>query len=163
VDVKGLAMFLCLLVAVASLCHAQVPQAQVVMSADCYSPSTSSSARTDFEAAYSPSTSCSVGSTFVLNQSIEKPFTVYAVVFMPNGSMLNALTLTPKVKPVASNVSHLDAPFSYELWCRDDIPGGAPLGLYEVVVAFFDPWKPITGRQDAFLDVSAKFKIGWCG
>jgi len=40
-----------------------------------------------------------------------------------------------------------------------NIPTGAPKGSYEMVVAFFDPSKPITGRGDAFLDVSSHFII----
>ena len=137
---KKLAVFLCFFVAGASLCHAQVPQAQILLNG-------SSFARGDFFSA-----------TFQLNRSITQPFTVYAVVIMPNGSMLDALTLRPKVKPVASNVPQLDTPFSYPLLSLN-LPAGAPLGNYEVVAAFFDPSKPITGRADAFLDVSGKFEI----
>jgi hypothetical protein len=39
------------------------------------------------------------------------------------------------------------------------IPKKWPKGSYEAVVTFFNPSKPITGRADAFLDVSAKFTI----
>jgi hypothetical protein len=52
----------------------------------------------------------------------------------------------------------LGAPFRYGLLAMF-IPSGAPKGKYELVVAFFDPTKPIHSRADAFLDVSAKFII----
>jgi hypothetical protein len=133
-------MFLCLLVAGASLCHAEVPQAQVVLNG-------SSFARGDF-----------LSATFKLNSTITQPFTVFSVIIMPGGSMLDTMTLGPNIKPLASNVPSLAAPFTYPLISLN-LPAGAPLGQYEVVVAFFDPSKPITGRQDAFLDVSGKFEI----
>lgn len=96
--------------------------------------------------------------TFQLNGSIAQPFTAYAVVILPNGSMLNALTLKAPIQPVVANMQGLDAPFSYPLINRN-IPGGAPKGEYEIVAAFFDPSKPIHSRADAFLDVKAKFTI----
>ena len=96
--------------------------------------------------------------TFQLNKSVTQPFTVYAVVILPNGSMIDALTFGPNVKPVASNARQLDPPFSYPLLSLN-LPANAPLGQYEVVAAFFDPNKPIKGRRSAFLDVSAKFTI----
>ena len=140
-------MFLCFLVAMASLCHAQVPQAEMMLNG-------SSFARGGFFSA-----------TFRLDRLITQPFTVFSVIIMPDGSMLDALTLGPDIKPLASNVSRLDSPFSYPLLSLN-LPAGAPLGQYEVVAAFFDPSKPITGRQAAFLDVSGKFEIvggdpGW--
>ncbi|MCX6339777.1 MAG: DUF1566 domain-containing protein [Candidatus Aureabacteria bacterium] len=137
---KRLAVFLWFFVAGASLCHAQAPQAEMLLNGASF-------ARGDFFSA-----------TFQLNSSITQPFTVYAVVITPHGSMLNALTLGPKVKPVASNVPRLDPPFSYPIISLN-LPSGAPLGQYEVVAVFFDPSKPITGRQAAFLDVSGKFEI----
>jgi hypothetical protein len=96
--------------------------------------------------------------TFQLSRSITQPFTVFAVVIMPDGFMLDALTLGPNVKPLASNMPGLDPPFSYPLISLN-LPAGAPLGQYEVVAAFFDPSKQITGRAAAFLDVSGKFTI----
>jgi hypothetical protein len=96
--------------------------------------------------------------TFKLNSAITQPFTVFSVIIMPGGSMLDTMTLGPNIKPLASNMSRLDAPFTYPLIALN-LPAGAPLGQYEVVVAFFDPSKPITGRADAFLDVSARFEI----
>ena len=118
-----------------------IPQAEMVLNGASF-------ARGDFFSA-----------TFKLNRSIEQPFTVFAVVIMPDGSMLDALTLGPNVEPIASNVPRLDFPFSYPLLSLN-LPAGAPLGNYEVVVVFFDPSKPIRGRADAFLDVSGKFGIG---
>jgi hypothetical protein len=96
--------------------------------------------------------------TFRLNESITRPFTAFAVVILPNASMLDVLTLGPRIKPVASNVPGLTAPFSYPL-LNLSIPQGAPAGNYEVMAAFFDPSQPITGRQDAFLEASSEFTI----
>ena len=79
--------------------------------------------------------------TFQLNRSITQPFTVYAVVIMPNGFMLDALTLGSKLKPIVSNYPGLNAPFSYP-FISLKLPQGAPLGQYEVVAAFFDTSKP---------------------
>jgi hypothetical protein len=96
--------------------------------------------------------------TFKLNEPIEKLFTVYAVLVMPNGRMLNARTLNTPLKPVAKNVRRLDAGFTYKI-LSTTIPRGAPKGHYEIVVAFFDATKPFHGRSDAFLEASAKFSI----
>jgi outer membrane protein assembly factor BamB len=99
--------------------------------------------------------------TFQLNESITRPFTAYAVVILPNNSMLNALTLDTPLTPVATNVPGLavpDGPFTFPL-INTAIPGGAPLGVYEVVAAFFDPARPITSRTDAFLEASGPFTI----
>ncbi len=95
---------------------------------------------------------------FRLNQSIERPLTAYAVIILPNGRKLNALTLSPALKPVATGLPRLNAPFS-SLLLQTVIPPGAPLGDYEVVVAFFDPLKPIRCREDAFLEASASFTV----
>jgi hypothetical protein len=94
----------------------------------------------------------------VLSESIERPFTAYAVIILPNGSMLNARTLDTPLRPVVTNIPSLSAPFQFPL-LSTTIPPGAPKGIYEIVAAFFDPTKPITGRGDAFLDVSATFAI----
>ncbi len=96
--------------------------------------------------------------TFQLNESITRPFTAFAVVILPNEAMLNALTLDTPLKPVASNVPSLSAPFQFPL-LSTTIPPGAPKGTYELVVAFFDPTKPITSRADAFLEASSTFTI----
>lgn len=77
---------------------------------------------------------------------------------MPDGFMLDALTLGPNLKSVVSNAARLAPPYSYPLLSLN-LPAGVPLGRYEVATAFFDPSKPITRRADAFLDVSAKFTI----
>ena len=96
--------------------------------------------------------------TFVLNRSIEQPFTVFSVIIMPGGSMLNTMTLGPNIGPVASNVPRLDVPFQYPLFSLN-LPADAPIGAYEILVAFFDPSRPITGRGDAFLEAAAPFTI----
>jgi hypothetical protein len=105
--------------------------------------------------------SCAPGdyfsATFRLNDAIARPFTAFAVVMLPGGGMLDALSLGSDVKPVASNVPRLD-PLSYPLISLN-LPMGAPVGEYEVVAAFFDPSRPITGRADAFLDAGEKFVI----
>lgn len=97
-------------------------------------------------------------SMFRLNQGITQPFTAYAVVVMPDGFMLDALTLGPTIRPVASNVPSLAAPFLYPLLSLL-VPAGAPLGSYEVLVGFFDPAKPITKPEDAFLLARGPFRI----
>jgi hypothetical protein len=96
--------------------------------------------------------------TFKLNESIARPFTAFAVIILPSGAMLNAITLDSSLKPVATGVSGLKVPFSYPL-LSINIPFDAPKGTYELVVAFFDSAKPVTGRFDAFLDVSKTFTI----
>ncbi len=105
-------------------------------------------------------TSFTVGNQLVatFNEPIDRLFTVYAVLVMPNGKMLNARTLDVPLKPVAARVNGLPAGFAYQILSKM-IPPGAPKGGYELVVVFFDPKKPITGRGDAFLGVSAKFAI----
>jgi len=105
---------------------------------------------------YPPGYQCTA--TFMLYKSITQPFTAYAVLFLPKGTPLNALTLNAPLKPVVTNMQKLDAPFSYPLINRN-IPGGAPKGEYELAVIFFDATKPYRTRADAFLDVSAKFTI----
>ena len=95
--------------------------------------------------------------TFKLNESITRRFTTFAVLILPKGQMMNALTLDRPVRPVAA-MSGLTAPFTHPL-ISGIIPGNVPKGEYELVVAFFDPTKPYRSRADAFLDVSAKFTI----
>lgn len=97
-------------------------------------------------------------STFRLNQSVARLFTAYAVVVMPDGSMLDALTLGPSIKPVASNIPILNAPFQYPLLSLI-VPAGAPPGPYQVLAGLFDPAQPITKPEDAFLLASGPFSI----
>jgi len=96
--------------------------------------------------------------TFRVNEAIERLFNVYAVIIMPDETMLDMMTLSPKIKPVATGVQGLPAGFSRQI-LSVNVPPGAPKGEYELLVAFFDPNTRITGRQDAFLQVSAKFTI----
>ena len=117
-----------------------IPQAEIVLNGSSFAPG-------------DPFTAI-----FKLNQSIERPFTAFAVVIMPNGVMLNALTLDRPLQAVVTNMPRLDATDSYPL-IDLIIPAGAPLGNYEVVAAFFDPARPITGRADAFLEASGPFSI----
>lgn len=96
---------------------------------------------------------------FRTNRAIESLFNVYAVIILPDGkTMLDMMTLSPKIKAIAGNVPGLPAGFSYRL-LDITIPPGAPRGEYELLTAFFDPKAKITGRQDAFLQVSAKLTI----
>jgi hypothetical protein len=95
---------------------------------------------------------------FILHEPIERPFTAFAIIIIPGGKMLNTRTLSAPLAPVATNVRSLSPPLSYPL-LSTTIPPGAPKGEYELLVAFFDPNTKITGRQDAFLQVSAKFTI----
>jgi hypothetical protein len=96
--------------------------------------------------------------TFRLNSSVEQPFTAYAVVVLPDNSMLDALTLSPRLKPVASNVPRLEAPFTYPLLDLN-IPQNAPTGNCSVMAGFFTPGQPIRGPQDAFLLAAAPFTL----
>jgi hypothetical protein len=96
--------------------------------------------------------------TFRLNRSVERLFTAYAVVVMPDGFMLDALTLGPELVPVAENVPRLDAPYTYPLM-NLNIPAGAPTGNYRVMAGFFTPGQPITGPQDAFLLATTPFTV----
>jgi len=96
--------------------------------------------------------------TFVLDNAIARPFTVFAVLIRPDGMMVNASDLKSSLRPLVVNYPGLGMPFSYPFMSAR-IPKKWPKGGYEAVVAFFDPSKPITGRGDAFLDVSAKFTI----
>jgi len=85
-------------------------------------------------------------------------FTVYAVIVVPDGSMLDALTLGPNLKPIASNVNGLSEGFVYTLMDLR-IPAGAPAGNYILMVGFFDPKAKISGPSDAFLLVQTPFSI----
>lgn len=97
-------------------------------------------------------------SQFRLNESIERPFTAYAVVVMPDKTMLNARPIDPSIRPVASNIQVLNAPFTYDLLSLN-VPERAPLGDYEVLAGFFSPGKPITGPDDAFLLARGPFSV----
>ena len=94
---------------------------------------------------------------FALYETIRLPFSVYSVFILPDGSMIDAVTLGP-VEPFVTFMPGLAAPFNYRL-VSVAIPAGAPRGEYEIVAAFFDLCGPITGRGSAFLDVSARFTI----
>lgn len=94
---------------------------------------------------------------FVLHRSVTQPFAAYAVIILPDGSMLDAATLGA-VRPLVSFMPALGAPFSYVLVSLP-VPPGAPHGSYEIAAAFFDPYRPITGRGDAFLEAATPFKI----
>ena len=93
---------------------------------------------------------------FRLNRSVERLFTAYAVVVLPDKSMLNCLTLGPEIVPVASNGPRLD-PMTYPLMDLE-VPAGIP-GSYEVMAGFFDPSQPITKPEDAFLLARSPFTI----
>jgi len=96
---------------------------------------------------------------FTLNSSIQRPFTAYAVIIMPGGKMLNASNLSSALRPVVTDMPGLSAPFVSHFLSTKIPRNWPPSTYYEVVVAFFDPGKPITGRGDAFLDVSTGFTI----
>jgi hypothetical protein len=83
---------------------------------------------------------------------------VFAVLIRPDGVMVNASDLKTSLRPLVVNYPGLAMTFSYP-FLSAKIPTKWPKGSYEAVVAFFDPSKPITGRGDVFLDVSAKFTI----
>jgi outer membrane protein assembly factor BamB len=96
---------------------------------------------------------------FILHESIERPFTAFAVIIIPGGKMLNARTLSAPLAPVVTNGRRLTSPLSYPL-LSTTIHRCAPAGPYELVTAFFDPSRPIRSRADAFLEASAHFTIG---
>ena len=100
----------------------------------------------------------SLTSSFKLNDDITQPFTAYAVIELPDGSMVNALTLDTPLKPVATNVQGLSAPFTYPL-TSTTVPSGGAKGQYRIIAAFFDPGAPIGGREDAFLEAVGPFVI----
>jgi gingipain R len=99
-----------------------------------------------------------VTATFELLQSIDRPFCAYAAVLLPDGSMRDAVTLGTALRPVAPFMPALGAPFSCPVLSAT-VPGAAPAGGYEVVVAFFDAFGDVRGRSDAFLDVSGRFAV----
>ncbi|MDD5556707.1 MAG: hypothetical protein PHN82_05585 [bacterium] len=96
--------------------------------------------------------------TFRLNETVAQPFNAYAVVQLPDGSMLDCITLGKKIVPVATNVPRLDAPFTYPLM-NLNVPGGAPDGDYRVMAGFFTPGQPVTKPEDAFLLATTPFRI----
>jgi outer membrane protein assembly factor BamB len=99
-----------------------------------------------------------VSTIFRLNEPIERFFTVYAVIILPNGAMRDARTLQPRPRPRAETVPGLRAPFECSVLAAS-IPRMAPRGEYEIVVAFFDPWGRIHGLTDAFFTVNATFTV----
>ena len=99
-----------------------------------------------------------VTGTFVLYQSVKRPFQAYAVVVLPNGSMRDARTLGMNLRPLTSFMPALGAPFRYQVFSAA-VPAAAPAGGYEVVVAFFDAFGNVRSRSDAFLDASARFTV----
>jgi hypothetical protein len=96
--------------------------------------------------------------TFKVNEDITTPFTAFAVIIRPNGSMLNARTLNTPLRPVAKNIPSLKPPFSFPL-LNVTVPAGLPKGTYEIAVVFFAANTRITKRGDAFLDVNSTFTI----
>ncbi|MCX6353516.1 MAG: hypothetical protein NTZ78_01275 [Candidatus Aureabacteria bacterium] len=99
-----------------------------------------------------------LAATFRLNGTIDRSFTAYALVILPDGAMLNTATLKGPAKPIASEMRGLAAPFTFPLLTAV-IPAGQQVGTYEILVAFFDPLRPITSRSDDFLEASATFTL----
>jgi hypothetical protein len=96
--------------------------------------------------------------TFVLNEPIERFFRVGAALVFPNGRMLNLATREFKPGFIATRVPRLRVPFSLPL-LSGRVPAFMPDGIYELVVLFFDHGFPVRSRDDAFLQVSSRFKI----
>ena len=96
--------------------------------------------------------------TFTLNEAVTRTFNAYAVVNLPDGSMLDAITLSSRIKPVATNVNGLPAGFSYPLMSITITPN-APKGNCTVMVGFFDPHTAIHGPNDAFLLATTPFTL----
>jgi hypothetical protein len=99
-----------------------------------------------------------VRGTFLLHQSVNRPFQAYAAVVLPDGSMRDARTLDTALRPVVPFMPALGAPFSYPV-LDVAVPPGAPPGRYSLVTAFFDPFVPVRSRAEAFVDVSAAFVV----
>ena len=107
-----------------------------------------------------------VTATFMLKQSITQPFTAFAAIFLPGGTVLDVLTFAdissdPLIIPAAANIPSLDAPFAFPLLEAVEVPPGAPPDTYEIVVSFFDPatLDDQTVLDDAFLEASKTFTI----
>ena len=96
--------------------------------------------------------------TFVLHRDITRPFQAYTVVVLPDGSMRDAWSLSTALRPVVRFMPALGAPFS-RLVMDVDVPPGAPPGTYTLVAAFFDSWRPVRARSEAFLDVARSFTV----
>jgi hypothetical protein len=99
-----------------------------------------------------------VTGVFVLDSPVAVPFTAYAAVVLPDGRMVNAADLKPRLQPVVVNHPGLGMPFRHR-FLAGKIPKRCPGGEYAAVAALFDPSMPITGRNDAFLDASARFEV----
>jgi len=101
---------------------------------------------------------------FRLNQSVNWPFKVFAVIFMPDGNIFNLLDLKPlainkKTGPVpAATGPNFGAPFEITFF-NGAIPRGAPKGGYNAAVLFFGASDSITGRDAARIDASISFTI----
>lgn len=95
---------------------------------------------------------------FKLNDSVERRFTAYAAVITPGGEMLDAITLGPSLRPVASGVERLPAPFEFTILSMQ-VPEGAPPGEYGILAAFFDAAGRISDKSDAFLTADASFTL----
>ena len=100
---------------------------------------------------------------FVLRESIRRPFTVYEVIVippgtMPDATMLDVRTLSTRLLPLGTYINGLSAPFVFPMKILR-IPEGAWVGNYILMMGFFDPNKPITGPNDAFLLVQTPFSI----
>ncbi|MCX6355102.1 MAG: hypothetical protein NTZ78_09400 [Candidatus Aureabacteria bacterium] len=101
---------------------------------------------------------------FRLNQSVNWPFKGFAVIFMPDGSILNLLNLKPlvinkKTGPVpAATGPSFSAPFAITFF-NSAIPGGAPKGRYNAAVLFFGASDAITGRDAARIDANTSFIV----
>ncbi|HQM53295.1 MAG TPA: hypothetical protein PLI86_09285, partial [bacterium] len=117
-----------------------LPRAQVLLNGTSYRPGSPFAA------------------TFRLNRAVARTFNAYAVVNLPDGSMLDAITLSPRIQPLATNVHGLPAGFTYPFMSLT-VPPGAPRGNCSVMVGFFAPEQPITGPGDAFLLAVAPFAL----
>jgi hypothetical protein len=93
-----------------------------------------------------------------MGEPVTQPFTAFAALIMPNGKKFTLPKLKRGLKPVASNMPRLNAPFSFNLLNGTVIPPGAPKGTYEVVVCFFNPAGPFR-RSAAFREASVRFTV----
>ena len=72
--------------------------------------------------------------------------------------MLDAITLTPRIKPVATNVNGLPAGFGYPLMLLKML-SVALTGNCSVMGGLFDLNMRITDPQEAFLPVATPFTL----
>jgi hypothetical protein len=98
-----------------------------------------------------------------VSDAITRPFTAYAFIARSTTDKLYdaAHGFSRDLKPVAEKVPGVPAGFRRTLR-TDDIPSDFGPGSWNFYIAFFDPDKPMTKPEDAFLLVSTPFNLFSC-